>query len=200
MKLIYKFLCLLFVLPAYASDAFDQVEIILTSASLSDSLNPWETDLKAAEWRVILENCYDRNVDSNAKQALIKLLESNGQIKSDMSSRDINLHLVLYCSHALSLAEELGIKIQLIPLDPSNAKVINRSSLIESCYAFRKKGFTTSFRGYLELFIATEREVSGMNKQDPATLPDVLLAYSGMCGAIFANETEVPIHAKFITK
>lgn len=129
----------------YAEDAFDVIEKALVNKPIEESMQPWEKNLSKNEWKDILENCYDRNINQSAKALLLKILNKNGlNIGTSASARENDNSLNMYCSHALSLANTIGFKAAVIPLNSNDIPAINRASFIRYCYDFRKKALLRS--------------------------------------------------------
>ena len=200
MKIILRFLLIFFIAPTYAVDSFQIIENSISSTSLENSMNPWEVNFTQEKWRVNIENCYDRNVNQEAKKALKELLSKNGQEMSELSAREAGMQLDFYCSHVLSLADQVGIKLSIAPVNLSNYQVKMRADFIQSCYSFKREGFTNNFRNAIELAIRASREALEKDKNLPVSGQEVIMTYVGMCGALFSKDPKIPVYISFTIK
>jgi len=199
---IVKLLILIFLYmltpSLYAADAFDAIEKILLSQPIEKAMYPWEKNLSKSAWKSNLENCYDRNSNQSAKTSLLKMLNENGlSTRASASARDKDKSLNMYCSHVLSLANELGFKISIITLDSSSLPAVNRASLIKHCYDFRKNGFTQEFRDQLEFIIGAGAEALNIDQATASSIQVVAMMYAGTCGIMFSYDKGVPVHVSF---
>ncbi len=182
---------------AWGQDIFDRFGDALSKISLHDSMNPWERELSKQGWQTILENCYDRTENSNAKDALSSLLSRHDQISTNVSARQKDQEILLFCAHALSLANKVGINLSAIPLNPDDHKTLFRAKTVEDCYAVSEEGFSQGLRKNIRMVAQIQTGASGGQASDQITLPDLMWAYSSFCGAVFSEDKHIPVEVIF---
>jgi hypothetical protein len=149
------------------ADPFETAEKVSMSVSLDSSLNPWERQFNIGQWEAILENCYDRKVNSDARMALVDLLENNsGRFPDNFSESDIDSQLGAYCSRVLSLANELGFDLEVRPIS-TDKQTLNVSNLISDCYNFRSDGFSEELKAYVSMAVGATKEINSNNSDLP---------------------------------
>ena len=194
---LFAVILIIFCSISVRADPFGTAEKVSMSMSLDSSLNPWERQFNRGRWEAILENCYDRNINSNARMALVDLLESNsGQFPDNFSESDIDSQLAAYCSRVLSLANELGLDMEVRPIS-TDKQTLNVASLISDCYNFRSEGFSEELKAYVSMAIGAAREIDSDNSNTDVNAFQILLGKLSLCGSAFAKSLSTPILLKF---
>lgn len=200
MRSIIFLLTFFLISQASAEDIFDKFNEALSRVSPHDSMHAWERNLTTNDWQAILENCYDRNVNPEAKKDLVNLLHEHNQYRSTESARQKDNQLLLYCANALSLAWDAGIKLSVIPLNPEDPKTLLRAETIKECYLVPKVGLSTRLQQKIRMTIGVGREASRNNSNEDISLPELMVAYVGLCGAVFSKDPNIPVQATFSPK
>lgn len=195
MKAIMALFVLLWITPTYAAGSFDRYAAVINAMDVATLENSWERSYTQRDWQVILENCYDRVVNSDARAALVERLQQNGVLRSNggLSQRDIDAVVAFYCSHALYLASSFGLKLRVVPLAFDDPKPLYRARIIESCYQVRRVGFSSWFRDQIKMVVAAQREVAGESQAGPVKLSEILTAYPTVCGVVFSEDPKIPV-------
>lgn len=200
MRTIFVFVFLALSSAAWGQDIFDRFGEVLSGISVQDSMHPWEKDLSTQEWQKILENCYDRAVNPDAKDALNIYLKRHDKISMNASERKKNQEMLLYCSHSLSLSNKIGINISVIPLYPEDKKSVFRAQTVEDCYFVSEKGFSERLRHKLRMAIQARREISGKEKAYQVTAAELITVYPAFCGVFFSKDKDIPVQVIFSNK
>ena len=197
MRSIIFLLAVFLTSSTWAKDIFDKFNDGLSLVSPHDSMHAWERNLTTNDWQAVLENCYDRNVNPEAKKDLVSLLKEHNVYRTNRSARQKDSELLMYCSHALSIAWDVGIKISVIPLNPEDHKTLLRAETIKECYLVRRMGLSTSLQKKIRMVIGAAREVSGKENNEKISFPELMVAYAGLCGSVFSKDSNIPVQVAF---